>query len=454
MPRLTPTRKTIANIITKQLGLEPGENLIIVFEEETGAVATLLDEVARDLAIRTLMIFAPRQMQAATRMGDGLPTTVTAAIQQANAMITCVNDSSECMLYRSLLLDTQNPDIAIGHTPGISVSMVSECFPQSHAAIEKKCDFLALPLAMSKKICITTREKDGTAHELYADINAWERLPIISNGYIPEGSWGNLLPGEVYIAPEQDTAKGSIVINASVPGRILEEDLILYFSRGRIKDIRTSSENTLDYFQATTQKVAEKNRDHNWDILAEIGIGVNENIKEVTGKPIIDEKIYGTVHIAIGENTGMGGTNESSIHYDMTTYSPDISVDDRPLMQQGKIVGDPSSWKEGFADIEADQRLRQAAVMVRVARGYSATSDGKLKKICVNGAQRRMEFVLGDDNLSALSLRILDELAKNEVDRVEIKKLAGRLGTDENKVRKALSFLLKHQLLDIPENGE
>lgn len=48
------------------------------------------------------------------------------------------------------------------------------------------------------------------------------------------------------------------------------------------------------------------------DIIAEFGIGLNENIKELIGCTIIDEKCAGTAHIAIGMNDMFGGKTHHS----------------------------------------------------------------------------------------------------------------------------------------------
>ncbi len=49
--------------------------------------------------------------------------------------------------------------------------------------------------------------------------------------------------------------------------------------------------------------------------LAELGIGTNDRAR-VTGVILEDEKIYGTVHIALGSNDTFGGTVAAGIHVD------------------------------------------------------------------------------------------------------------------------------------------
>ena len=52
--------------------------------------------------------------------------------------------------------------------------------------------------------------------------------------------------------------------------------------------------------------------------LGEFGIGCNEGIDRAYGNALFDEKIYGTIHLAIGAGfPTLGGTNESAVHWDI-----------------------------------------------------------------------------------------------------------------------------------------
>jgi leucyl aminopeptidase (aminopeptidase T) len=74
------------------------------------------------------------------------------------------------------------------------------------------------------------------------------------------------------------------------------------------------------------------------DIIAEFGIGLNENIKELIGCTIIDEKCAGTAHIAIGMNDMFGGKNSSQLHLDFIFKPVKIEVDGELLMEGSKIL--------------------------------------------------------------------------------------------------------------------
>ena len=76
--------------------------------------------------------------------------------------------------------------------------------------------------------------------------------------------------------------------------------------------------------------------------LGELGIGTNYGITAGTGEILLDEKIGGTVHLAVGRSyPETGGVNESAIHWDMICdlrKGGQIEVDGETLQRDGKFV--------------------------------------------------------------------------------------------------------------------
>ncbi len=61
--------------------------------------------------------------------------------------------------------------------------------------------------------------------------------------------------------------------------------------------------------------------------LAELGIGTNLAVTDLVGSVLLDEKAAGTVHIAIGDNAGIGGDTDAPLHLDGILRDPTVSVD-------------------------------------------------------------------------------------------------------------------------------
>ena len=76
--------------------------------------------------------------------------------------------------------------------------------------------------------------------------------------------------------------------------------------------------------------------------LGEIGIGTNFGIDRPVGTILFDEKIGGTVHLAVGRSyPETGGVNESAVHWDMICDLRDggrLSADGVPVMETGRFL--------------------------------------------------------------------------------------------------------------------
>jgi leucyl aminopeptidase (aminopeptidase T) len=71
--------------------------------------------------------------------------------------------------------------------------------------------------------------------------------------------------------------------------------------------------------------------------IAEFGIGTNDSAK-LSGILLEDEKVLGTVHIALGNNVSMGGKVNVPIHLDGVIKEPTVYLDGKELMKSGKLL--------------------------------------------------------------------------------------------------------------------
>ncbi|MEM3402030.1 MAG: aminopeptidase [Candidatus Hadarchaeales archaeon] len=171
-----------------------------------------------------------------------------------------------------------------------------------------------------------------------------ERPVLVDDGEISEddlkrGDVGlNVPAGEVFVAPLETSANGKIIFdNVAIPGFGKVRGLELRFKNGKVVEHRAAAggENFARFLKANT---GEKDR------IAEFGIGTNPGAEYTGGSIIIDEKIFGTIHIAIGNNRGAyHGKNKASSHLDMIKDMRDgkVLVDGKVVMERGHpITGD------------------------------------------------------------------------------------------------------------------
>lgn len=120
----------------------------------------------------------------------------------------------------------------------------------------------------------------------------------------------NLPSGEVCFAPIENSAEGTAVIELAFWQGQPIRNLHLKFEAGCVRAI--SARVGLELFRAV---VANGGGDA--ERLGELGIGLNPAVDRVTGCTLLDEKMIGTAHIALGENRALGGTNNSALHWDL-----------------------------------------------------------------------------------------------------------------------------------------
>jgi len=121
----------------------------------------------------------------------------------------------------------------------------------------------------------------------------------------------NLPAGEIFGAPVETSANGQVYFDLPCMyhyGKQVE-GVWFRFKNGRVVEykVRKGQKNFEDVIKHASGKKTT---------IAELGIGTNPKAKPTRGMIIVDEKILGTIHIAIGQNKLYGGVNESTIHWD------------------------------------------------------------------------------------------------------------------------------------------
>jgi len=145
----------------------------------------------------------------------------------------------------------------------------------------------------------------------------------------------NLPDGEVFIAPVESSTSGYISYDFPVIYANKEiSDIHLEFKKGKVVKA-TSSKN-----QDLLRKMIKI--DPGASMLGEFGIGTNFRIKRFIKQILFDEKIGGTIHLALGMAYKKGGgKNESALHWDMIKdlrKGGIIYVDNKVLQKDGKFT--------------------------------------------------------------------------------------------------------------------
>jgi aminopeptidase len=136
-------------------------------------------------------------------------------------------------------------------------------------------------------------------------------LSIEGRRFINGDGRHNMPCGEVFTGPVEDSAKGEIYFG--VPVAVAGREVLgvrLSFEEGRV--VKASAEKGEEFLNAMLDA------DEGARYLGELGIGTNYSIRRATKNILFDEKLGGTVHLAIGRSYAKtGGKNDSSVHWDL-----------------------------------------------------------------------------------------------------------------------------------------
>ncbi len=196
--------------------------------------------------------------------------------------------------------------------PLFDISMFEGAMDVDWRVLEKRAKAIAAQVKKAEELHITT--PNGTDIKL----SKRNRKVHTDTGNLRKaGAFGNLPAGEVFFAPLEGTANGRVVLEWA-PTRRLSSPITLIVSDGVVREIHGKDTFAL----LLKDKLREKQENAN---IAELGIGVNERATR-PDNILESEKILGTVHIALGDNSSFGGRVKTPFHLDFVFFHPTIKL--------------------------------------------------------------------------------------------------------------------------------
>ncbi|MBQ9149387.1 aminopeptidase [bacterium] len=153
--------------------------------------------------------------------------------------------------------------------------------------------------------------------------------------WVPCSGNMNFPDGEIFTSPVEDSASGTIYFDfpQNYHGSTSKE-VYIEFVDG--KAVKYHAEIGND-FLCKMLEMDEGSR-----FVGEVAIGTNDRIQDVTGNILFDEKIGGSIHIALGASyPEAGGKNQSGLHWDMIKNMKNggkIYADDKLIYENGKFI--------------------------------------------------------------------------------------------------------------------
>ncbi|HUU49761.1 MAG TPA: aminopeptidase [Nitrospinota bacterium] len=160
-----------------------------------------------------------------------------------------------------------------------------------------------------------------------------EKRGLVDTGILRKpGSFSNLPAGEVYLAPVEGKTHGRLVIEWA-PTHRLKHPITLWVEKGLVVGVEGDDEHADILRERFKKDPLSKN-------IAELGIGTNEKASR-PDNILESEKIMGTVHVALGDNSSFGGNIRTSFHQDYVVFQPTMEAsfpggENRIIINKGK----------------------------------------------------------------------------------------------------------------------
>ena len=305
-------REPAQTAVRQCLNLTAEESCLIVTDDTRAPIGEALYAVASEITADAAIIRYPP----GNTHGEEPPEPVAAAMAHADVVLA---PTSKSLTHTRARTTATEAGKRVATLPGITEEVFLTGLDADYQVIATHCETIREQVAGAQTVRVTT--------DLGTDITftVGNREWYVDTGIVHKpGAMSNLPAGETFISPE--TATGRFVVDGTMAPHGLLEGRTLAFEveDGLVTDI--DDEAVRETVEGAAEEVGEAAYN-----LAELGIGANVAVTELVGSVLLDEKAAGTVHIAIGDDAGIGGETEAPIHLDGIIREPTVTADGEPV---------------------------------------------------------------------------------------------------------------------------
>jgi leucyl aminopeptidase (aminopeptidase T) len=306
----------VSAIVRDSLGVQPGEQVLVIADPTTEELGERLREEGEAAGAETVLAL----MAERSSNGEDPPPGVAAAMLEADAIIA---PTSKSLSHSAARRKATEAGARVATLPGVTVDMLGRVMSVDMDELERLTHAIAERLTAASEARITC----PNGSDLTMSLDGRDGLPDDGRLSSPR-AFGNLPPGEGFIAPREDRGDGTLVIDGSIADvGLLDEPAALTIEGGRL--VRADTE--------AGERLLAMLAEHGGENLAELGVGANDRAM-LTGNVLEDEKLAGTVHIAFGASASFGGDVQVPVHLDCVITKPELTLDGEPLVSGGRLL--------------------------------------------------------------------------------------------------------------------
>lgn len=294
-------------------------------------ILVITDEVKRDIgyslylnAVRLGYIALLVEMKSGKVNGEEPPAEIAELMQKFD-VVFC--PTAKSLTHTDARRAASAKGVRIATFPGITKEVMIRGMNADYKKISKLSIKLMKILEKGKDIRVVAPSGTDISFSIKG------RKSYASKGlFHAKGESGNLPTGETFLAPVEGSSNGIFVVDGSMAGLGLIKNANISIT---VKDgyaDKITGGTVASKLKKQLDAVGKDARN-----IAEFGIGTNDSAR-LSGVLLEDEKVMGTIHIALGNNVSMGGSVNVPIHLDGVIKKPTVYLDGKPIMKDGKFV--------------------------------------------------------------------------------------------------------------------
>ncbi len=320
MKKLTKLDSASQIAIRDCMGAKKNEKILVITDELKREIGLSLHENALAMGYTSLLV----EMKSGKINGEE-PSPEVAELMQKFDVVFC--PTAKSLTHTDARRAASAKGVRIATFPGITKEVMIRGMNADYKAISKRTLKLKSILEKGKEVRVTAPAGTDISFKIRG------RKVIPSKGlFHKKGESGNLPTGEAFLAPVEGTANGVFVVDGSMAGLGLIKNVNIKIEVEKGYATKITGGTAARKLKVMLDKVGKQARN-----IAEFGIGTNDSAK-LSGLLLEDEKVMGTIHIAVGNNVSMGGSVNVPIHLDGVVKKPTVWMDGKLLMKDGKLL--------------------------------------------------------------------------------------------------------------------
>lgn len=313
-------QESVRTVVRTSARVQPGELVCVAADTLTLPIALAVSEAVREaLAEPVLVVMEPRRAH-----GNEPPRVVAAAMKAADVVIQPVT-------YAMTHTDATQEALRAGARVLVLRGVTEEIMTGGAMLADyDRVDRITREVARLMSEARTARVRTALGTDLTMSLEGRQAVALTGRVGGP-GTFAAMPDGEAAISPVEGTAEGILVVDHTMDNLgLLDAPIRMTVRAGRVVEITGGA-------SAARLREMVAAADANATNIAEFAIGTNDRARLI-GSMTEDKKVWGSVHMAIGDNHVIGGTVTSDLHLDGLLLRPTVELDGRTVVDDGRLL--------------------------------------------------------------------------------------------------------------------